>query len=52
MITNDTKGTREIKSSIVMANAASTRRRPFHQQNGLRFKEVNSKMSGPGSSVG
>ena len=25
---------------------------PFHQQNGLRFKEVNSKMSGPGSSVG
>ena len=50
MITNDTRRICEFKSIIVMANPASTRRF-FYHQNGLKFKEVNSEMSGPGSSV-
>jgi hypothetical protein len=33
MITNDTRCAREIKSSIVMANAASTRRKLFSPEN-------------------
>ena len=44
MITNDAKCTREIKSRIVMAKAAFDRKKTFHQQIGLKFKEETNKM--------
>jgi hypothetical protein len=44
MITNDVRCTCEIKSRIVMAKAAFTKKKTFHQQTGLTFKEETSKV--------
>jgi hypothetical protein len=43
MITNDARCTREIKSKIAMAKAAFNKKKTFHQQTGLKFKEETSK---------
>jgi hypothetical protein len=42
--TNDAKCTRGIKSRIAMAKAAFNKKKNFHQQIGLRFKEEISKV--------
>jgi hypothetical protein len=39
MITNDARCTSEMKSRIVMAKAAFKKKKTFHQQIGLTFKE-------------
>jgi hypothetical protein len=39
VITNDARCTRKIKSRIAMAKAAFNRKKSFHQQIGVEFKE-------------
>jgi hypothetical protein len=42
MITNDARCTREIKSRIAVAKTAFNKKKTFHQQTGLQFKEETS----------
>jgi hypothetical protein len=44
MITDDARCTREIQSRIAMAKAAFNRKKTFHQQFGLKFKEETSEI--------
>jgi hypothetical protein len=44
MITNDARCTCEIKSRIAMTKAAFHKKKTFHQQIGLKYKEETSKM--------
>jgi hypothetical protein len=44
MITSDARCTREIKSSIAMTKAAFNKKKTFHQQIGLKFKEKTIKV--------
>jgi hypothetical protein len=44
MITSDARCTREIEYRIAMAKAAFNKKKTFHQQTGLKFKEETSKV--------
>jgi F0F1-type ATP synthase beta subunit len=44
MITNDARCTCEIKSRIAMAKASFNKKKSFHQQTGIKFKEETSKV--------
>jgi hypothetical protein len=44
MITNGARCTREIKSRIAKTKAAFNKKKTFHQQTGLKFKEETSKV--------
>jgi hypothetical protein len=44
MITDDTRYTREIKSRITIEKAAFNKKKTFHEQTGLKFKEETSKL--------
>jgi hypothetical protein len=44
MITSDARCTREIKSRSTMAIAALNKKKTFHQQTGLKFKEETNKV--------
>ena len=44
LLTNDGRCTREIKSRIVMAKAAFSKKKTFYQQIGLKFEEETNKM--------
>jgi len=44
LITNDSRCTREIKSTIAMAKATFNKKVSFHQQIVLKFKEETSKV--------
>jgi hypothetical protein len=44
IITNDARGTCEIKYRIVMEKTAFNRKKAFYQQIGLKFKEQLSKV--------
>jgi hypothetical protein len=43
-ITNDARCLREIKSRIATVKAAFNKKKPFHQQIGLKFSEKTSKV--------
>jgi hypothetical protein len=43
-VTNDARCTRGSKSRIAMAKAAFKRKKTFHQQTGLKFKEETSEV--------
>jgi hypothetical protein len=43
-VTNYARCTREIKSRIAVAKAAFNRKKAFHQQTGLKFKEATSEV--------
>jgi hypothetical protein len=44
MVTNDARFTREIKYRIAMAKAAFSKKKTFHQQTGLAFKEATNEV--------
>ena len=44
MLTNDGRCTRDIKSRIVMAKAAFSKKKTLYQQIGLKFEEETNKM--------
>jgi len=44
MITNDARSTHEVKYRIAMAKAAFSKKKTFHQQIGLTFKEATNEV--------